>query len=260
VRLEDGTSYLNFPGESGHVRYGEGVFVGYRGHDRLAQRVSYPFGHGLTYTTFDYHDLDVEVAGEHADGTLAVTVSCRVTNTGGRAGKEVVQLYVQDVESAVARPPRELRGFAKVDLGPGQSETVRFALTARDLSYWSVDVHDWVLEAGDFEVAVGASSRDLRLSRTVYVDAPRVAAPLGPMSTLQEWLADPAGIEVLREEVGTDEDGRLRGMFGNRQMVEVIGNFPLMGLAGFPNNDLDQAQVQAMLERVSGTGSSTSPG
>ena len=123
LRLEDNSSYLNFPGEDGHVRYGEGVFVGYRGYDACDQQVSYPFGHGLSYTTFDYADLDVSVA-EHA----AVSVSCTVTNTGPRRGKEVVQLYVGDLITSVARPRRELKAFAKVDLEPGAAEVVHFSL------------------------------------------------------------------------------------------------------------------------------------
>src|SRR5439155_16191854 len=109
LRLSDNPSYLSFPGEAGHVRYGEGVFVGYRGYDALGLDVSYPFGHGLSYTTFGYADLAAAVTGSVEGGDLAVTVTCTVTNTGERAGKEVVQLYVGDPEAQVARPPRELR-------------------------------------------------------------------------------------------------------------------------------------------------------
>ncbi len=252
VRLEDTPSFLNFPGDSGHVRYGEGVFVGYRGHDRLGQQVSFPFGHGLSYTAFGYHDLAVDVAGSHADGTLAVTVTCQVTNTGGRAGKEVVQLYVGDVGASVARPPRELRGFTKLDVAPGETATASFTLTGRDLSYWSESVRDWVLEPGEFVFAVGASSRDLRVSGTAYVDAPRVAPPLGPMSSLEEWLDDPHGAAALREAFGTRPDGRLNGMLGDPELVTVIGNFPMRSLAGFPNVNLDHATLDTMVERLSG--------
>lgn len=252
VRLEDTPSFLNFPGDSGHVRYGEGVFVGYRGHDRLRQQVSFPFGHGLSYTTFGYDDLAVEVTGSHAEGTLAVTVTCRVTNTGGRAGKEVAQLYVSDVAASVARPPRELRGFTKLELAPGESATATFALSGRNLSYWSETVRDWVLEPGEFVFAVGASSRDLRVSGTAYVDAPRVAPPLGPMSSLEEWLDDPHGAAALRETFGTRPDGRLKGMLGDPQLVTVIGNFPMRSLAGFPNVELDHATLDTLVERLSG--------
>jgi beta-glucosidase len=252
LRLEDNSSYLNFPGEEGHVRYGEGVFVGYRAHDRLAQEVGYPFGHGLSYTTFAYEDLAVDVTGSHADGDLRLRVTCTVTNTGSRSGAEVAQLYVGDVAASVARPPRELRGFVRLELAPGESGTASYDLDARDLSFWSSSVRDWLLEAGDFEIAVGASSRDLRLSATVHVDAPRVAPPLGPMSSLEEWLADPEGTVALGEVLGTTDDGRLAGWLGDPHLVSVIGNFPMSTLAGFPTVDLDHATLDELVTRVRG--------
>ena len=201
LRLADNPSYLNFPGEEGHVRYGEGVFVGYRGYDALDRAVSYPFGHGLSYTGFGYADLTVTANG--AD----VTVTCRVANTGERRGKEVVQLYVGDPQASVARPVRELKAFTKVDLAAGESATVEFTLTARDLSYWSTRTGGWLLEGGVFELAVGASSRDLRLSATVEIDAPPPRPPLDEASTLEEWLADPDAAALLRAAVGTDDAG-----------------------------------------------------
>ena len=264
LRHQDSPSYLNFPGDSGHVRYGEGLFVGYRGHDALAQPVSFPFGHGLSYTSFAYDALDVAVTGSHAaddGGDLHVRVTCRVTNTGDRAGQEVVQLYVHDREASVARPVRELKGFTKLDLAPGESGVATFELTARDLSFWSETVRDWVLEAGEFGISVGSSSRDLPVSQVVHVDAARVAAPLGPMSSLQEWLADPDGAAALAEVVGTREDGRLAGMLGDEELQRVVGNFPMRSLAGFPNITLDHATLDEVVERLSpGTGSSTSRG
>lgn len=221
LRLADTPSHLNFPGEQGHVRYGEGVFVGYRGFDALDRPVAHPFGHGLSYTEFSYSGLTVDVDG--AD----VTVGATVTNTGGRAGREVVQLYVGDPESSVARPPAELRGFAKVALEPGEARTVSFALHARDLSFWSTRDGGWVLEAGEFEISVGASSRDLRLCRTITVDAPARRRPLTAGSTLQEWLADPDGGPALRAAAGP-------GVLGDEELLRVIGNFPLGRLAAFP--------------------------
>ena len=252
MRLEDNPSFLNFPGEAGHVRYGEGVFVGYRGYDALDREVSYPFGHGLSYTRFEHSDLDVEVTGRHQDGDLAVTVGCRVTNTGDRRGTEVVQLYVGDPESSVARPVRELKGFAKVDLEPGGSGAVRFTLGPRDLSYWSVDAHDWVLEGGTFEIAVGASSRDLRLTATVDVPAPVPPARLDAESSLQEWLADPAGADLLRKLVGTDETGRPRGILGDEVLITVIGNFPIGRFTAFPGLGITPEVLDALRERGAG--------
>ena len=255
LRHEDTPSYLHFPGDSGHVRYGEGLFVGYRGFDAREQPVAFPFGHGLSYTSFAYDDLSVSVRGSHGAGDLALTVTCRVTNTGARRGAEVAQLYVHDEQASVARPVRELKGFARVDLEPGESATARFELVARDLSFWSETVHDWVLEAGVFRLSVGGSSRDLPLSAVVDVDAPRVAAPLTRMSSLQEWLADPAGAAALRAQLGTREDGRVAGMLGDEELQRVIGNFPMSTLAGFPNIALDHPTLEELVERLAGASS-----
>jgi beta-glucosidase len=249
LRLEDAPSYLNFPGEAGHVRYGEGVFVGYRGYDALDREVSYPFGHGLSYTSFEYSGLRVAVSGRAEDGDLAVQVTCRVANAGSRRGKEVVQLYVGDPEASVARPPRELRAFAKVDLDAGQSETLTFHLQARDFSFWSSAAGDWVLEAGEFTLAIGASSRDLRLIAALDVAAPLRPVALDAMASLEEWLADAAGAAVLREVVGTDETGRPRGILGDHELRAVVGNFPIGALAAFPGSGLDQGAVEELLGR-----------
>jgi beta-glucosidase len=246
-RLQDCPSYLNFPGENGQVRYGEGIFVGYRGYDALDLEVSYPFGHGLSYTTFAYSDLTVSVAGSAAGGDLAVTASCTVTNTGSVPGKEIVQVYVSDVEASVDRPVRELAGFAKVDLAPGGSTSAAVRLTPRAFSFWSTPHHDWLLEAGAFEVAVGASSRDLRLSRTVELDAPDRRLPLTAMSTLEEWMADPWGREALLAVVGTDESGRPAGILGDDAMLRIVGNFPVSSLASFPGMGFDHQTIDKLL-------------
>jgi beta-glucosidase len=252
MRLQDGSSYLNFPGEAGHVRYGEGVFVGYRGYDALDQEVAFPFGHGLSYTTFAHSDLVVDVHGSAAEGDLAIDVACRVTNTGARGGVETVQLYVSDPEASVARPKRELKAFAKVALAAGASSVVRLSLTARDLSYWSVKQGDWALEGGDFDIAVGASSRDLRLVTTVTVPAPSVAAALSGESTLEEWLAHPSGRAALEKAVGTDADGRPAGILGNEELKIVIGNFPLRTLLAFPGLGIDRAAFEAVTGQAPG--------
>jgi beta-glucosidase len=251
LRLEDNPSYLNFPGEHGHVRYGEGVFVGYRGYDALHLPVSYPFGHGLSYTSFEYPDLTATVTGSAQDDTLAVAVACTVTNTGERPGREVVQLYVTDPESSVERPPRELKGFAKTTtLAPGESQTVTFQLQSRDLSYWSVRQHRWVLEGGMFQLSVGVSSRDLRLTTTIEVSAPPLTVQLDGMATLEEWLAHPVGSGLLREAIGVDEHGHPRGILGDDELIRVIGNFPISTLAAFPGLGIDHTTVDHLIERL----------
>jgi beta-glucosidase len=234
VRLQDTPSYLNFPGEQGHVRYGEGVFVGYRGFDAADLPVAYPFGHGLSYSNFHYSALNVSHTGSLDGGDLAVTVSCSVANAGERPGREVVQLYVGNPGASVARPPRELKRFHKLNLASGETRQVTFTLTARDLSYWSAARSEWTLEPGLFELAVGASSRDLRLTQAITVSGTPPRAQLTGMSTLEEWLGDPVGGPALRREIGTDPDGQPAGILGNDELIKIIGNFTLHTLAAFP--------------------------
>jgi beta-glucosidase len=233
LTLADCSASLNFPGEDGHVRYGEGVFVGYRGYDASERAVAYPFGHGLSYTRFCYDELSVTQAGSVDAGDLTVTVGCRVRNAGDRAGQEIVQLYVGDPESAVARPPRELKGFAKIALERGADGRVEFSLGSREFAHWSARDGGWLVEPGDFTIHIGASSRDIRLTGTLTVQATLPARPLDGMSTLEEWLADPEGERVLRDAIGTDADGKPAGILGNAEMQRMLGNFPVSTLAAF---------------------------
>ncbi|WP_037364009.1 beta-glucosidase family protein [Nakamurella lactea] len=171
LTLEDTPSYLTWTGERGTVVYGEGVFIGYRWYDALRRDVRYPFGHGLSYTAFGYSDLRVEITDAKAGAVQAI---CTVTNTGPRAGQEIVQLYVGDPDAAVRRPERELRGFDKVALAAGESAEVAFALTSRDFAYWDVAVDRddgrhgaWRREGGEFVIEIGSSSRDVRLRAVI---------------------------------------------------------------------------------------------
>ena len=159
-RFEETPAYLNlsYPGAR-EVRYGEGVFVGYRYYDFIEKKPLFPFGYGLSYTTFEYSDLQAPQTVSIGEN---VEVAVTVTNSGQRAGKEVVQLYVSDLEASLMRPPQELKGFQKVELQPGESQTVRFTLNPRALAFYDPQREGWVAETGQFEVRVGASSRDIR--------------------------------------------------------------------------------------------------
>ena len=161
VRLEDNPAYLNFPGENGRVHYGEGLFVGYRYYDKKKVEPLFPFGHGLSYTTFAYENLRLN--SETFGPGDEIEVSVDVTNTGPRAGQEVVQVYVRDVASRLVRPLQELKAFAKIHLEPGECRTVSLKLTGQSLAYYDPAVSDWVVEPGEFVVRVGSSSRDVRL-------------------------------------------------------------------------------------------------
>ena len=159
-RIEDTPAFLHYPGENGRVVYGEGLFMGYRYYDAKQVEPRFPFGHGLSYTRFDYTDL--RLARSSIASGEPVEIELDVTNSGVRAGQEVVQLYVHDVVSRLARPEQELCAYAKLSLEPGETKTVEFALDPRALSYWDPDRHAWVAEPGEFELRAGASSRDVR--------------------------------------------------------------------------------------------------
>jgi beta-glucosidase len=160
VRLEDNPSYLNFPGENGKVLYGERLFVGYRYYDKKGVAPLFPFGFGLSYTTFEYGDVQLSASKIEPGETLAVSID--ITNTGSHRGQEVVQLYVRDLQSRLHRPDKELKAFAKVALEPGERKTVTLPLARESLAYFDDRAHGWVAEAGTFEVLVGASSQDIR--------------------------------------------------------------------------------------------------
>jgi beta-glucosidase len=186
LALEDTPGYVTWSGERGTVLYGEGVFIGYRWYDALRRAVRYPFGHGLSYTTFAY---TAPGARDPAAPAGTVSVSCTVTNTGARAGREVVQLYVGDPDAAVRRPPRELRGFAKVTLDPGARVRVSFDLVSRDFAYWDIAAGAWRREGGEFVIELGASSRDIRLRTTIDLPGDPAVAPLVPDEDLLELAA-----------------------------------------------------------------------
>lgn len=224
VRLSDHATYLNFPGEHGVVRHGEGVFVGYRHFDTLGAPVAYPFGHGLTYTTFAYSELEVV-----PDGGGAWTVSFTVTNTGERSGQEVAQLYTGVEQDHPTRPRHELRGFAKVALEPGGSIRVALPLTARDLSVWDPGAQRWSLAAGTYTVAVGASSRDLPLSGEITTQGDRYVRPLTKHNTVGEWRSHPVGGPVMEEIIsgfpGLDDLPP--------EMLEMARSLPILTLRTF---------------------------
>ncbi|HHV56056.1 MAG TPA: hypothetical protein GXX55_11530 [Firmicutes bacterium] len=162
-----------YPGVAGHVKYNEGIFVGYRHFDRENIEPRFPFGYGLSYTTFEFNRLQITPVRISPDGH--VTISFNVTNTGKMAGAEVAQLYVQDPEASVERPVKELKGFAKVFLNPGETRTVTFDLDPSALAFYDVEQRQWVVEPGQFNILIGSSSRDIRLtgSFTVAAETPR---------------------------------------------------------------------------------------
>ncbi len=169
-RRDDYPDAPNFPGKHEEVNYAEGIYVGYRHFDKEGIEPLFPFGHGLSYTAFTYGNLQVSPSAFQPAGTVHVSVD--VTNSGAREGEEVVQLYVHDTAPKIDRPVRELKGFAKMSLKPGETKNVALTLRARDLAYFDVAGHQWKADAGAYEVAVGSSSRDLRQKAALQLEAP----------------------------------------------------------------------------------------
>lgn len=166
---EDYPDVANFPGKNDQVNYAEGIYVGYRHFDKAGIEPLFPFGYGLSFTTFGYKNLKLSHKKLRPDGS--VTASVDITNTGNRAGEEVAELYLHDLDPKIDKPVRELKGFSKVALRPGETKTVHFTIQPRDLAYFDVPGHQWKADAGKYEIEVGASSRDIRLKAPLRLSA-----------------------------------------------------------------------------------------
>ena len=213
VKFSDNPSYYYFPGSRRSVEYRESVYVGYRYYDTANVPVKYPFGFGLSYTSFAYSGI--KVSKKKIKDTDTLTVTFKVKNTGNVPGAEIVQLYVKDAESTIFRPEKELKGFKKVFLAPGEETVVTLTLDKRSFAYYNVNIHDWHVESGKFEILVGASSRDIRLKAEITVDSTvkdaaipdlRETAPVYYTANVQE-VSDAAFTALLGKEIPyQDED------------------------------------------------------
>lgn len=236
LRLEDTPSYGHFPGEFGHVRYAEGLLVGYRGFDAARREVAFPFGHGLSYTTFAYGAATASVT---ESGDIRVTVP--VTNTGAVAGREIVQAYTSLPGSVVERAPRELKAFASVELAAGETRETELIVRREDLAYWDIRIDAWIVEGGEYTVEVGASSRDLRAEQSVAIAGDEVRVPLSRNSTVGDLLD--------HQITGTAIRDALEPMFGDDPgMLKMMSSFPIGRLATFPNVPVTQEQIDELIE------------
>lgn len=242
LRLEDTPCYLDFPGDGHTVPYNEGVYVGYRWYDARKMPVRWPFGHGLSYTGYVYRDARLDSGTLDEDGAVTVTVT--VKNSGAMPGKEVVQLYVSDKTGKPApggRPPQELRAFAKVALEPGEEKQVRFTLTARDLSWYSEELGDWYAHSGRYELRIGHSSRDIRLTLPLqYAARRRLPLTVDLNTTVGDLLADDRTAPIIRGLLAQggmlgalENGGGDSGIMSAEGAAEMLDGMPLRALASF---------------------------
>ena len=200
VKLEDTPAYFNFPGEEGDALYGERLFVGYRYYDYKNIEPLFSFGHGLSYTTFEYSDL--RILNKNITDKDELSVKLKIKNTGELKGKEVVQLYVKDEQSSLIRPKKELKKFVKVELMPGEEKEITFNLYARDFSYYDSKRNTWIAESGSFVILVGASSRDIRLTENIALKSTQnITLNYDEYTFIREYWDNPDSKELLKKLV-----------------------------------------------------------
>ncbi len=236
LKLEDNPSFLSFTGDGRTARYMEGVFVGYRYYDKKRMAVRWPFGHGLGYTQFSYGPMVLSAGTFDRSGALEVRVP--VTNTGAHPGTETVQLYVANRTGAFGRPEKELKGFAKVTLQPGQTAEARFVLDARSLAFYSEELGDWYAPAGSYELLAGASCTDIRQTAAfAYETDQQPPLTVDENTTFGELMDHPATAPAMAELLGRMK-GALGGAGGggaiSAEMTrKLVENAPLRAAQGF---------------------------
>lgn len=254
-QLSDNPSYLFFPGEGDKVEYREGIFVGYRYYDTKNVEPLFPFGYGLSYTSFEYSNLRVSANKINDTETLSVTVD--VKNTGAVTGKEVVQLYVKDVESSVSRPQKELKGFEKVELQPGEVKEITFTLDKRSFAYYHTEIKDWHVESGEFELLVGKSSKEVVLTEKVTVESTaEIPLVVHRNTTVGDLLANPKVAPLAKELLGKAQEGSPfaaasedEGEFSD-MMEAMMKYMPLRALSNFSDGNLTEEKLQEMIQQL----------
>jgi beta-glucosidase len=243
LRLEDNPSWLNFPGEQGHVRYGEGVFVGYRYYVSASVPVRYPFGHGLSYTTFETTDLVVSTTGPDS---AAAEVTVR--NTGSVPGKHVVQVYVSTTAGPIRRPVRELRAFAKVELQPGEARTVSLDLDRRAFAYWDVELGDRVVAAGDYAVQVCADAETVLVEQVVTLTGDSVVRELSMESSVGDWFAHPlVGPALMAGMTAAMTPEQQQQAEANPDGLRMVESMPMQQFLVFTNGAIPPQALEQLM-------------
>ncbi len=253
IKLSDNPSYLNFQGDGQKVHYAEGIYVGYRYYDKKDMEVRYPFGHGLSYTTFEY--TDIHLSKNKITDTETVSVEVTIKNTGKMKGKEIVQLYISDKTGAVGKPEKELKNFVKVELIPGEQKTVVMELNRRSFAYYEPAVSDWFVNSGTYEIIVAASSRDIRLTQTLeVVSEDRLPMEIHWNTTISELLQNertrPVIMNLVENEVKkvreqTQEGSVAAEAITAEMSLKMFENSPLRSYRNF--NNMTENQLEELM-------------
>lgn len=247
-RLPDTPAYLNFPGDGETVQYAEGVYVGYRYYDAKEMDVRFPFGHGLSYTTFSYGDVRLSQCELKEGESLTVTVD--VTNTGDCAGKETVQLYVQDCTGTPGRPPRELKGFQKISLAPGETKPVSFTLNSRSLAFYHTESGGWYAAGGTYQIVLAHSSRDIRaVAPLVFVPQKQLPLTVNENAVIGDLLADTRTAPVLQQVLAPfwEKNGTTQAD-ASEMTRQMVLNSPMRAIRMFGN--VPEEKFQALLQKL----------
>lgn len=201
LKLEDNPSYLNFPGSNEQVNYQEGIYIGYRYYDKKDMDLLFPFGYGLSYTDFSYRALE---APDHLGEQEKLKVKVLIENTGQFKGKEIVQLYLNQKNPSLERPPKELKAFIKVELEAGAKKWVDLELDYKDLAYYHPE-EGWIVEEDQFEIMIGASSRDIKFREDIQVESSFILKNLTAKTPFEDWMADPLGKKAITEVLSQEQ-------------------------------------------------------
>lgn len=265
LHLEDNPSYLNFPGRRYEVSYSEDIFIGYRYYDKKKMDVLFPFGYGMSYTTFEYSNLTVngttvkDTASKiTAAGTDPLTVTVDITNTGNVAGKEIVQLYVKNFIGIENRPEKELKDFTKVSLNAGETKTVTFHLNYRSFAYFNEDIKDWFAEGGLYHILIGASSRDIRLDAPLELTTDkRLPFHAWDVTTCEDVALFAKKPELQDELLKKIAMNNPEVKAGKRSMEDFMGQLkrdfgwtPLHSILSFDGGSLTYEEIQDTIQKI----------
>lgn len=246
--------YLNFPGEGDSVEYKEGIFVGYRYYDTKELEPLFPFGFGLSYTTFEYSSLTIDK--KCITDTETVSVKLQVKNTGNLFGKEVIQLYIKDLGRKVIRPEKELKAFEKVSLHPGEEKRVTFTLDKRAFAYYSVKLKEWHVNTSDFVILVGKSSRDIVLKKNIHVISTTASYPeIHRNTNIGDLLNNPVISSLARKLLNkaTKNNLLIKPLINEEEndlYTAMIKYMPLRGIINFSRGEFTEDMLQNMINRL----------